>query len=146
MRFWYPIECYCIPFCDIFRPFLFLITLPRQRARSGHQSSMGPASSSMGRRRAPLQILNPIDRARALQTTSSDVHTGFSQTHDRFKRNVVMVVFGQATGAVHVSIVDLMLKSFFIFCASHSQHFNSIRQFLETELISSRSQIRMCIA
>ena len=41
----------------------------------------------MGRRRAPLQILNPIDRARALQTTSSDVHTGFSQTHDRFKRN-----------------------------------------------------------
>ena len=86
----------------------------------------------MGRRRAPLQILNPIDRARALQTTSSDVHTGFSQTHDRFKRNVVMVVFGQATGAVHVSIVDLILPD--ISCIPFSA-FQFNQQFLETELI-----------
>ena len=31
------------------------------------------------------------------------------QRQYRFKRNVVVVVFGQAMGAIHVSIVDLIL-------------------------------------
>ena len=35
--------------------------------------------------------------------------TLFIQRQYRFKRNVVVVVFGQATGAIHVSIVDLIL-------------------------------------
>ena len=56
--------------------------------------------------------------------------------------NVVMVVFGQATGAVHVSIVDLILPDTPCFPFSAFQ----FHQFLQTELISSRLQIRTSMA